>query len=48
MFQVLHLRAWAGEADIPQPEWAYFLWWAQQYFAGLMTFSIFLLVLTDL
>ncbi|KAI4728495.1 hypothetical protein E4T49_03840 [Aureobasidium sp. EXF-10728] len=43
MFQMMHLRSWAGEAENPKPEWGYFLWWSQQYFGGLISFVFFLL-----
>ena len=43
VFQMMHLRAWAGEAATPKPEWGYFLWWSQQYFGGLISFAFFLL-----
>ncbi|TIA77685.1 hypothetical protein D6C76_04554 [Aureobasidium pullulans] len=45
MFQMMHLRAWAGEVSKDsRPEWAYFVWNAQQYAAGLVTFAFFLIV----
>ncbi|KAG9829972.1 hypothetical protein KCV05_g13774, partial [Aureobasidium melanogenum] len=43
IFQMMHLRSWAGEAATPKPEWGYFLWWSQQYFGGLISFASFLL-----
>ncbi|KEQ93801.1 hypothetical protein AUEXF2481DRAFT_90108 [Aureobasidium subglaciale EXF-2481] len=43
MFQMLHIRAWAAETETPRPEWGYFLFWSQQWFAGLITFALFVL-----
>jgi hypothetical protein len=43
MFQMMHLRSWAGEAATSKPEWGYFIWFSQQYLSGLIGFTFFLL-----
>lgn len=43
MFQMMHLRSWAGEAATSKPAWASFIWLSQQYFSGLIAFAFFLL-----
>lgn len=43
MFQMMHLRSWAGEAATAKPAWASFIWLSQQYFSGLIAFAFFLL-----
>jgi hypothetical protein len=43
MFQMMHLRSWIGEGATPKPEWSYFIWFSQQYLAGLISFTFFLL-----